>query len=132
MSRSTFGETDAATPSRFLNEIPADLIRWKESGASRATYRPSIADGQNYTIGSGGGISSVREKPKTQYPGAISSVRDNGDLELAAGDMIEHADFGRGKVIAVSGKAPRQTAEIHFGSGGIKKLLVKVAPITKL
>lgn len=136
MSRSTFGETDAATPSRFLNEIPADLIRWKESGASRSAYRPSIADGQGYgsgySIGSGGGVSSVREKPKTQFPGAISSVRDNGDLELAAGDMIEHADFGRGKVIAVSGKHPRQAAEIHFGSGGIKKLLVKVAPITKL
>jgi DNA helicase-2/ATP-dependent DNA helicase PcrA len=132
MSRSTFGETDAATPSRFLNEIPADLIRWKESGANRSAYRPSIADGQSYSIGSGGGVSSVREKPRTQYPGAISSVRDNGDLTLAAGDMVEHADFGRGKVIAVSGNPPRQTAEIHFGSGGIKRLLVKVAPITRI
>ena len=137
MSRTTFGETDAATPSRFLNEIPANLIRWKESGASRTAYRPSIADGQNYTLGggsggAGGGVSSVREKPRTQYPGAISSVRDNGDMVLASGDMVEHADFGRGKVIAVSGNPPRQTAEIHFGSGGVKRLLVKVAPITKL
>ncbi|MEY2946145.1 MAG: hypothetical protein RL243_919 [Actinomycetota bacterium] len=132
MSRSTFGETDAATPSRFLNEIPADLIRWKESGANRTAYRPSIADGQSYSIGSGGGVSSVREKPRTQYPGAISSVRDNGDMVLAAGDMVEHADFGKGKVIAVSGNPPRQTAEIHFGSGGIKRLLVKVAPISRI
>ena len=46
--------------------------------------------------------------------------------------MIEHADFGKGKVVTVAGKPPRQTAEIHFGSLGIKKLLVKVAPITKL
>jgi len=133
MSRSTFGETDAATPSRFLNEIPSQLIRWRESGASRSAYRPSIVDSQGgYAIGSGGGMSSTREKPKTQYPGAISSVRDNGDLELAVGDRIEHADFGRGRVVAVSGNPPRQTAEISFTGGGVKRLLVKVAPITKL
>jgi DNA helicase-2/ATP-dependent DNA helicase PcrA len=46
--------------------------------------------------------------------------------------MVMHSDFGKGKVIAVGGVAPRQTAEIHFGSIGVKKLLVKVAPIEKL
>jgi DNA helicase-2/ATP-dependent DNA helicase PcrA len=140
MSRSTFGETDAATPSRFLNEIPANLIQWRESGAGRSAYRPSIADQQGYrgassSLGersSSGYGGTPSDKPKTQYPGAISSVRNNGDMELAVGEMIEHADFGKGKVVTVAGKPPRQTAEIHFGSLGIKKLLVKVAPITKL
>jgi DNA helicase-2/ATP-dependent DNA helicase PcrA len=46
--------------------------------------------------------------------------------------MIEHSDFGKGKVIATAGEGARQTAEIHFGSVGTKRLLVKVAPITKL
>jgi DNA helicase-2/ATP-dependent DNA helicase PcrA len=132
MSRSTFGETDAATPSRFLNEIPANLIRWKESGVNRGAYRASIADNQGYVTGAHGSVTSIREKPKTQYPGAISSVRDNGDMVLEQGDLVEHADFGKGRVVAVSGNPPRQTAEINFGSGGVKRLLVKVAPITKL
>jgi hypothetical protein len=35
-------------------------------------------------------------------------------------------------VVSVAGKPPRQTAEIHFGAVGMKKLLVNVAPITKI
>jgi DNA helicase-2/ATP-dependent DNA helicase PcrA len=133
MSRTTFGETESATPSRFLNEIPANLIAWRESGAGRSgiprSYTASIADRQGYSVSSGEDLPS---KPKTVYPGAISSVRNNGDLELSPGDFVEHADFGKGKVVNVNGKPPKQTAEIHFGSAGMKKLLVKVAPITKL
>ena len=127
-SRSTFGETEAALPSRFLQEIPHDLIHWRDSGAGRSgvprAFRPSIADTS--------GFGNREVKPKTEWKGAISSVRNNEGLQLAVGDLIEHDDFGRGKVVAVSGEGPRQTAEINFGSGGRKRLLVKVAPIKKL
>jgi DNA helicase-2/ATP-dependent DNA helicase PcrA len=46
--------------------------------------------------------------------------------------MVLHADFGKGRVVTVAGEGNRQTAEIHFGSIGTKRLLVKVAPIEKL
>ena len=125
MSRTTFGESDAATPSRFLNEIPSNLIAWRESGARKvAAYRPSIADTEGYT--------PAPVKPKTAWTGAISSVKNNGDMELVPGEFVMHADFGKGKVVSVNGVPPKQTAEIHFGAVGMKKLLVKVAPITKL
>ncbi|MEY2693911.1 MAG: hypothetical protein RL142_259 [Actinomycetota bacterium] len=128
LSRSTFGETEPGLPSRFLQEVPAELIHWRESGAGRGgapkQFRPSIAD----TTGFG-----AREvKPRTEWKGAISSVRNNEGLQLAVGDQIEHDDFGLGRVMAVSGEGPRQTAEINFGSLGVKRLLVKVAPIKKL
>jgi DNA helicase-2/ATP-dependent DNA helicase PcrA len=128
LSRSTFGETDAALPSRFLSEVPADLIAWRESGANRGDsprqFRPSIADTS--------GFGNREVKPRTEWKGAISSVRNNEGLVLVVGDMIEHDDFGKGKVVAVSGEGPRQTAEINFGGGSVKRLLVKVAPIKKL
>jgi DNA helicase-2/ATP-dependent DNA helicase PcrA len=140
MMRSTFGESESSTPSRYLQEIPADLIEWRESGAvsnrnvASPRYRSSIAEETGYgssDSGSGyGGTPST--KPKTEWKGAISSVRNNEGLTLDVGDMVMHSDFGKGKVIAVAGVAPRQTAEIHFGSIGVKKLLVKVAPIEKL
>ena len=139
MNRTTFGESESAMPSRYLQEIPADLIDWRESGAARAQatmrYRNSIADDQGYgqveSSGSGyGGTPS--SKPKTEWKGAVSSVRSNEGLQLAAGDMVEHSDFGKGKVISTAGEGNRQTAEIHFGSIGVKRLLVKVAPIEKL
>jgi DNA helicase-2/ATP-dependent DNA helicase PcrA len=140
MTRTTFGESESATPSRYLQEIPADLIEWRESGSGRGLpttrYRSSVADDQGYGSRSGesaagyGGTPSTKEKKV--WSGAISSVRNNGDLQLAVGDMIEHSDFGRGKVVATAGEGARQTAEIHFGSVGIKRLLVKVAPIQKV
>lgn len=130
MSRTTFGETESATPSRFLQEIPANLIDWRESGATRSGLPPrripSIAESTGF------GTSSSEPKPRTEWKGAISSVRNNGDLQLAAGDMVMHADFGKGKVVAVNGVPPKQTAEINFGANGVKKLLVKVAPIEKV
>ena len=129
MTRTTFGESESATPSRYLQEIPDGLIDWRESGSGRGLpsnrYRESIADTQGY-----GGTPSPKEKKV--WSGAISSVRNNEGLQLEVGDMIEHSDFGTGKVVATAGEGARQTAEIHFGSVGTKRLLVKVAPITKL
>lgn len=140
MTRSLYGESDASTPSRYLQEIPASLIDWRESGAGRQMssnrYRSSISDDQGYGSSSEqsssgyGGTPSA--KPKTEWKGAISSVRNNEGLQLAVGDLVMHADFGKGRVSTVAGEGNRQTAEIHFGSIGTKRLLVKVAPIEKL
>ena len=139
MMRTTFGDSEAATPSRYLQEIPGDLIDWRESSGGRglptSRYRGSIAEGLGYgqereSTGGYGGTPST--KPKTEWKGAISSVRNNEGLQLSVGDEIMHADFGKGKVIATAGEGARQTAEIHFGSIGIKRLLVKVAPIEKV
>jgi DNA helicase-2/ATP-dependent DNA helicase PcrA len=140
MTRSLYGESDASTPSRYLQEIPASLIDWRESGAGRqmasSRYRSSISEDQGFggsseqsSSGYGGTPSA---KPKTEWKGAISSVRNNEGLQLAVGDMVMHADFGKGRVLTVAGEGNRQTAEIHFGSIGTKRLLVKVAPIEKL
>ena len=130
MQRTTFGESESSVPSRFLSEIPDGLIDWRESGANRSLgssgYTGSIARSAGYEPG------ERKEKPRTEWKGAISSVRDNGDLTLAIGDKIEHSDFGQGRVIDVSGEPPKQTAEVVFGGGAKKRLLVRVAPITKL
>jgi DNA helicase-2/ATP-dependent DNA helicase PcrA len=130
MQRTTFGESESSVPSRFLAEIPDSLIDWRESGANRnlgsSGYTGSIARSAGYEVG------ERKEKPRTEWKGAISSVRDNGDMTLAVGDKIEHSDFGQGKVIDVSGEPPKQTAEVIFAGGAKKRLLVRVAPITKL
>jgi DNA helicase-2/ATP-dependent DNA helicase PcrA len=108
--------------------VPDELIAWRESGANRGgapkQFRPSIADTS--------GFGNREVKQRTEWKGAISSVRNNEGLQLSVGDSIEHDDFGVGKVVAVSGEGPRHTAEINFGAAGKKRLLVKVAPIKKL
>ncbi|WP_105567035.1 ATP-dependent helicase [Microbacterium halophytorum] len=147
MTRAQFGEVSVAMPSRFLQEIPAGLIEWRQSPGdvnsrggtqSRAlnARRPGgQGSGDRFGVkplAPGGGL-----KPKStaldKFPNRVTGkVRDNGDMELAAGDRVRHDDFGEGTVDAITGQGPKRVAHVRFDEAGAKKLLVKVAPITKL
>ena len=120
-SRATFGEIASCIPSRFLDEIPAHLIEWKESG--RRAIAPSF----------GTTSWNTPAKPRTEWTGTITrDVRDNGDLVLVPGDRIRHDDFGEGRVMSVTGEGAKRIAEVQFESAGKKKLLIKIAPILKM
>jgi DNA helicase-2/ATP-dependent DNA helicase PcrA len=120
-SRATFGEIASCMPSRFLAEIPDSLVDWRESG--RRSLSPSF-EKRSWDAPS---------KPRTEWTGAITrEVRDNSGLELVTGDRITHDDFGEGRVIAVTGEGAKRIAEVQFDEVGKKKLLIKIAPISKL
>ena len=48
------------------------------------------------------------------------------------GDRITHDDFGEGSVLALTGEGPKRVAEVHFDQVGKKRLLVKIAPISRV
>ncbi len=154
MTRAQFGEVSAAMPSRFLQEIPHELIDWRQSpgdvnsrgGTQSRALNGRRAGGASSSGGWGSGGGSRygddlvplprREKPAgdiTKFANRIpAKVRDNGDLELAAGDRIRHDDFGEGRVDLVTGDGAKRVAHVRFDSAGPKKLLIKIAPIVKL
>ncbi|KQS02638.1 MAG: UvrD-helicase domain-containing protein [Microbacterium ginsengisoli] len=136
MTRAQFGEIASAVPSRFLQEIPADLVDWRQSPADLVRQAPPRFGGGS---GSRGGF---RNETPALLPKSTSldrfankvpaKVRDNGDMELAAGDRIRHDDFGEGRVDAVTGEGAKRIAHVRFDSGAAKRLLVKIAPIEKI
>ncbi|WP_157157124.1 ATP-dependent helicase [Diaminobutyricimonas sp. LJ205] len=140
MTRAQFGEVNVALPSRYLQEIPADLIDWKQSPGmansrggtqSRAlnARRPGFRDDRSF----GQTALPPAPKKKTEWANTVTGkVRDNGDLTLAIGDRIRHTDFGDGRVTNVTGIGPKSIAEVQFDQAGRKRLLIKVAPIEKL
>ncbi len=142
MTRAQFGETAVAMPSRYLQEIPADLIDWKQSPGSATSRggtqpralnarRPGSRWGEE--TGQRNFGAPALDRPKAEWPNRITAtVRDNGDLELAAGDRIRHTDFGDGRVTAVTGEGTKRVAHVQFEKAGTKKLLIKIAPIEKL
>ncbi|WP_423922278.1 ATP-dependent helicase [Frigoribacterium sp. 2-23] len=158
MTRAQFGEVNVAMPSRYLQEIPVELIDWKQSPGmanSRGGTQPralnarrdgGFAGGGRNGLGSaprasggfGGGsydraTAAAKTKPKTEWANRVTgTVRDNGDMVLEAGDRISHVDFGEGRVMAVTGEGARRIAEVLFDGAGRKKLLIKVAPIEKI
>ncbi len=138
MSRAQFGDISVAMPSRFLQEIPAELIDWRQSPGmanSRGGTQPRALNARR--DGKRGGWESFELAPapkkKTEWATPITGVvRDNGDLALESGDRIRHNDFGEGRVTAVTGEGPKRVAEVQFDTAGRKRLLIKIAPIEKL
>ncbi|NQX36182.1 ATP-dependent helicase [Herbiconiux sp. VKM Ac-2851] len=161
MTRAQFGETAVAMPSRYLQEIPAELVEWiqspgmasrggSDSRALNGSRGGSYGGGYGSRSGSGSGSSSGSgsprfgadggyglppgpPRPKTEWANRVTGqVRDNGDLTLAPGDRIKHADFGEGRVNQVTGEGAKRVAHVTFEAVGAKKLLIKIAPIEKL
>ncbi|WP_194764559.1 ATP-dependent helicase [Microbacterium sp. UFMG61] len=153
MTRAQFGEVSVAMPSRFLQEIPAGLIDWRQSPGdvnsrggmqSRALNARRPGGGFGGTGSGSGDRFAVKQLPgrdslkplstaMDKFPNRVTAkMRDNGDLELTAGDRIRHSDFGEGRVDAVTGEGAKRIAHVRFDSAGQKKLLIKVAPIEKI
>ena len=141
-SRVGFGDVTVAMPSRFLQEIPADLIDWRQSPGGRGGFRQRSVGSSSRpgggSIGSSGRFSYSDSLPpapkkKTEWTTPVTGkVRDNGDLTLEVGDRVRHSDFGEGRVSGISGSGPKSIAEVQFESAGRKRLLIKIAPIEKL
>ncbi len=142
MTRAQFGETNVAMPSRYLQEIPGDLIEWRQSPGmanSRGGTQPRALNARRDGFGGRSndrfGVTELppAPKPKTEWANRVTAqVRDNGDLTLAAGDRIRHVDFGEGRVNQVTGEGTKRVAHVQFDTAGAKKLLIKIAPIEKI
>ena len=67
------------------------------------------------------------------FPNTIGlGSRDNGDLALEIGDRVRHDEYGEGRVVHLTGAGTKRIAHVDFESVGERKLLVKLAPITKV
>jgi DNA helicase-2/ATP-dependent DNA helicase PcrA len=51
---------------------------------------------------------------------------------LEPGDRVLHDSFGMGTVVTVEGVAEKAVASVDFGSGGVKRLLLRYSPVEKL
>ena len=113
MSRMAFGNWKSNEPSRFLSEIPSDVIQWNEqfSGSSSPRIKKTFG-------------------PPPKATG--KRVTSTSALVLSPGDRVAHDTFGLGTVVVVNGEGDRAEATINFGSLGEKRLLLRYAPVEKL
>ncbi len=140
MTRAQFGDVGVAMPSRYLQEIPADLIDWRQSpgmATSRNGTQPRALNARRTKFGDSAyesfEIAPAVNRVKTEWTNVVTAtIRDNGDLTLESGDRIRHVDFGDGRVTAVTGEGAKRVAEVQFDTAGRKRLLIKIAPIEKL
>ncbi|MDD3265778.1 MAG: exodeoxyribonuclease V subunit gamma [Burkholderiales bacterium] len=120
-SRLLWGKRLSAPLSRFVNEIPAELIL-NISGMSQIGY--SQLDGHSYKDEQYDDTGWVENK--------TSRVElKNSDVTLKIGDMVSHAKFGRGKILKLFAEGKKMTAEIFFIGIGKKVLDLNIAQLEK-
>lgn len=141
--RSSWGNPMTNPASRFLAEVPEDLIDWRreepDSSLSSAwggddSYQYGRSYGSDW---SGWGRTSPRAtsspSQRTRKPAPASSMPKNNQLNLVVGDRVNHAKYGLGTVIDASGSGPRATVTVDFGSAGkVRLMLIGGVPMEKL
>ncbi|TML26199.1 MAG: ATP-dependent DNA helicase PcrA, partial [Actinobacteria bacterium] len=136
VTRGAWGQPQYNPASRFLEELPDELLRWERTeaaytswsgtgggvGGGRGGYGANSARASRLTerLGLGAaGLTTASELPKVEVP------------SVAAGDRVTHQRWGVGRVIAVEGAGARAQAQIDFGDQ-VMWIVLRHAPIEKL
>jgi DNA helicase-2/ATP-dependent DNA helicase PcrA len=133
--RSAWGAPAHNPGSRFLDELPVDLVDWRRTEAAQTRWsRPDLSAG---TPGLGMGAPTAAGRRNFSSAAlradAASKAKPARAIpDLAPGDRVLHDSFGMGSVVAVEGAADKAVASIDFGSEGVKRLLLRYAPVEKL
>ena len=139
-SRTLFGATSYNLPSRFLKEVPEELVSVApaQGRASAARSLPAGWGDASPAFGAGRSSFNARPHPPVSFdrqptPAERLAGRQRGalDLGLTPGDEVVHRQWGRGTVAAVSGRGERAMAEVDFPGLGRKRLLLRYAPLTR-
>ena len=115
--RSSWGQPMLNPESRFLKEIPQELIDWR-----RVEPPPSLSA----PVSGAGRFGTPRPSPTRSAAGKRPL------LVLEPGDRVTHDKYGLGRVEEVSGVGESAMSLIDFGSAGRVKLMHNHAPVSKL
>jgi DNA helicase-2/ATP-dependent DNA helicase PcrA len=139
--RSAWGAPVHNPASRFLDELPVDLVDWKRTAAEQTSWsRPDLASGFGSSRSSTGALTG-RGRQQMQSRFGTATARADASKKamagraipsLAPGDRVQHDSFGLGTVVTVEGAGEGSVASIDFGSDGVKRLLLRYAPVEKL
>jgi len=114
LSRNWWGRPSFHAQSRFLDEIPADLIAWRRTEEAAAA---AVTPAQQ----------RMAQRPAARSPG------NRPVPSLSPGDKVTHDKFGLGTVVSADGHGDQAEAKIDFGGEyGVKHLVLRYAPLEKL
>jgi DNA helicase-2/ATP-dependent DNA helicase PcrA len=141
-SRTLFGQTNYNPPSRFLGEIPRELLDVRESEGAMPRRRPRYGErraappgGDGHTViglpGTSGAVRVGGGAVTTWAPPRPAGVARDVPA-IREGDTVIHERFGEGVVLSVSGDGEDVEARVAFSDAGEKSLLLAYAPLRKV
>jgi DNA helicase-2/ATP-dependent DNA helicase PcrA len=104
-TRMLHGQTRYGLASRFIEEVPAALVKWLTPKATRTGY--------------------AMDSSTVSRPPAVS--RSAGDLRI--GQNVRHAKFGNGVIVNGEGSGQDARVQVNFGAAGMKWLALSMAKL---
>lgn len=132
--RSAWGAPSHNPASRFLDELPVDLVDWRRTAQAQTRWgRPDLAANSAARLGSPTAAGRRNFSSAAARADAISKAKPSREIpSLEPGDRVLHDSFGMGTVVTLEGAGDKSVASIDFGSEGVKRLLLRYAPVEKL
>jgi ATP-dependent DNA helicase UvrD/PcrA len=138
-SRMLHGTTQYNPPSRFLDEIPAELIdevggarrlRSRGERGSHGSRGSTTYGGDRRRIGGDANRDRMVDQAIAAGSGPTASGADT--IGLRIGDDVRHSQWGDGVIVDIEGSGDKAEASVHFPSVGEKRLLLSWAPLEKI
>nr|CAA6829475.1 MAG: ATP-dependent DNA helicase UvrD/PcrA [uncultured Thiotrichaceae bacterium] len=114
--RQLHGQTRFNPPSRFLRELPEELI--EEIRPKVQTYQTSYRSAASY-----------QAKPKSKMPQRKNTGTESG---FQIGELVRHAKFGEGVITSSEGAGTHARVEVNFQAAGLKWLVLAYANLEKV
>lgn len=120
ITRTMYGRISAYMPSRFLAEIPPQLMEDYHRKSAMPQSRTTAVPGKQRV--------SILTKPVASSLPKKHAVTDT----FAKGDKVRHKIWGIGIVLDVIGEGPNMQMKIQFPTKGVRQVVVKYAPLEKI
>jgi DNA helicase II / ATP-dependent DNA helicase PcrA len=114
--RSNYGYEELTLPSRFLKDIPPNLIEDRTRQARGTNFSSGVARSAGL---------AAAPRPTTPPPAAPKSAR------YQVGTRVYHPKFGEGTIVGVETSSSEEYVQVAFPGAGIKKLAASIAPLEK-
>jgi DNA helicase-2/ATP-dependent DNA helicase PcrA len=132
-SRTAWGRTQPAMPSRFVTEVPGHLVDDVGLGSPRRGTGYDALSGDEHLPGATFAPAVPLATRSAAAGGSRGPRGSTGaeDLALVPGDEVVHDHWGRGVVVAAKGQGSRAQATVDFDTVGKKNLLLSATPLRK-
>ena len=125
-NRYRWGKLNDCEPSRFINEINKDYIRFNYNSNQKTNLLKSTKAANKLRFKKPNKKTRLKALNKKNII-SQKSIGNSHFEDLITGDFIIHNRFGKGEVIKTEGEGSDKKAEVKFDTSGIKKILLKFA-----
>jgi DNA helicase-2/ATP-dependent DNA helicase PcrA len=123
--RRVFGEYQSSQPSRFIDEVPPELVEQVPASYSSSAYQGHFAHYEFRTNPYGRGRRAREAEPVYAYEDEDQST----GMNLRAGMRVRHPQFGIGSVVSVEPLDDDTKLVVRFSSVGLKTLRARFAKL---